>query len=419
MITTRSTDVLVIGAGAAGMAAAETVAKAGHSVTIIEREESTGGILLQCIHNGFGLHHFGQELTGPEYAETFSEAIREQSIEVRLKTTALRITRRKSHIEVVTASSAYGVTRFEASAVILAMGCRERNRGTIGTAGTRPSGVFTAGLAQRLLNIEGYVPGKRAVIVGSGDIGLIMARRLTWTGTKVEAVVEILPHPSGLTRNIVQCLEDFSIPLLLSHAVTRIAGSDRVEGVDIAPLVNGVADPAQTRHIPCDTLLFSVGLIPENELSRTAGVSLSADTGGPLVDHLLQTTVPGIFACGNVLHVHDLVDYVTEEAQRCGAQVAAYLAGTAETAAPTIPVDAGANLKYVTPGRHVPGKENHYFMRPLMARDKAVLSVSSGDTVLYTKRLSNIRPAEMLSVTLPASSTADADTAAPLVFSLK
>ena len=418
MITTRKTDVLVIGAGAAGMAAAETIARTGHGVIIIDREEAAGGILLQCIHNGFGLHHFGRELTGPEYAESFSDAIETIQVEVQLRTTALRITRRQSSIEVLTCSAVHGVTLFEVSAVVLAMGCRERNRGTIGTAGTRPAGIFTAGLAQRLLNIEGVIPGKRAVIVGSGDIGLIMARRLTWTGSVVAAVVELLPHPSGLTRNVVQCLEDFSIPLLLSHAVTRITGRHRVEGVEVAPLVNGIPDTSHTRHIPCDTVLFSVGLIPENELSKTAGVVLSPDTGGPVVDHLLQTSVPGIFACGNVLHVHDLVDYVTGEAQRCGTHVAGYLSGTATQTSPTLPVAAGANLKYVTPNRLVSGSESHFFMRPLVVREKAILTVRQEETVLYSRKLSHVRPAEMLSITLPAEKTGNATTGKTLTFSL-
>ena len=418
MTVTRKTDALVIGAGAAGMAAAEMIARADRSVVIIDREEATGGILLQCIHNGFGLHHFGKELTGPEYAESFSDTIGKVPVEVLLRTTALRITRRQSFIEVLVCSADHGVTLFEASAVVLAMGCRERNRGTIGTAGTRPSGVFTAGLAQRLLNIEGYIPGKRAVIVGSGDIGLIMARRLTWTGSAVAAVVEILPHPSGLTRNVVQCLQDFSIPLLLSHAVTRIAGRNRVEGVDITPLVNGVPDTTQTRHEPCDTVLFSVGLIPENELSKTAGVALSPDTGGPVVDHLLQTSVPGIFACGNVLHVHDLVDYVTEEAQRCGTHVADYLSGMSPADTATLPVAAGANLKYVTPNRLVSGLKSHFFSRALVVREKAVLTVHQEENLLYSRKLSHVRPAEMLSITLPAESTAGCAPGKPLIFTL-
>jgi NADPH-dependent 2,4-dienoyl-CoA reductase/sulfur reductase-like enzyme len=299
----------VIGAGAAGMAAAEVIAKNGFSVTLIDREESTGGILLQCIHNGFGLHHFGKELTGPEYADEFSSRVHALPVDIYLKTTVIDIMPQQSPIKVVTCSSRYGITVFETSTVILAMGCRERNRGNTGIPGPRPAGIYTAGLAQRLLNIEGCIPGKRAVIVGSGDIGLIMARRLTWTGSTVAAVVEILPHPSGLTRNIVQCLNDNAIPLYLGHAVTNIFGKDRVCGVEIAPLENGIAQTDHTRSIDCDTVLLSVGLIPENELSRKAGIDISPNTGGPFVDHTLQTSVPGIFACGNVLHVHDLVDF--------------------------------------------------------------------------------------------------------------
>ena len=418
MVTTRKTDALIIGAGAAGMAAAEGIARAGFSACIVDREGCTGGILLQCIHNGFGLHHFGRELTGPEYAELFSETIENLPVERFLQTTAVSITRRRKSIEVVTCSAIHGVTVFEATAVVLAMGSRERNRGNIATAGTRPSGVFTAGLAQRLLNMEGLVPGKKAVIVGSGDIGLIMARRLTWTGAEVAAVVEILPHPSGLTRNIVQCLGDFSIPLHLNHAVTRIYGHDRVEAVDIAPLVNGVPGSGQLRRIDCDTVLLSVGLIPENELSRKAGVAINPDTGGPTVDHLLQTSVPGIFACGNVLHVHDLVDYVTGEARRCAGHVTDYLGGGTRQAEPTVPVSAGANIKYVLPNRCVAGANSHFFLRSLVLRETSELSLYQGATLIHQKKLSPIRPAEMLALDLPEDKAAKLAPDIPLIFSI-
>jgi len=418
-ITRRSFDCVVIGAGAAGMAAAAEVANAGYTVAMIDREEYCGGILQQCIHNGFGLHHFGEELTGPEYAEICADSVRSLPVEIFPQTTITRMKRLVDTIHCTACSSRFGIVEISAATVVLAMGSRERNRGNIGIPGSRPSGVFTAGLAQRLLNIEGYIPGKKAVIIGSGDIGLIMARRLTWVGTKVEAVIEILPHPSGLTRNIVQCLEDFSIPLYLSHAVTNIVGKDRVEGVMVAPLENGVPVPERTRTIECDTVLLSVGLIPENELSVKAGVKIHPNTGGPVVDHRLMTTVPGIFACGNVLHVHDLVDFVTEESKRCGEYVAAYLKTGDNDAVPTVSVEAGANIKYVTPNQCAITRSQPFFMRALLIREAAELTVSQGDTVVFTKKCKHVKPAEMLSLTLPESITAALIPSQPLTFSLR
>ena len=301
-------DIVVIGGGPAGMAAAVAAYDRGvEDVIILDREEDEGGILRQCIHNGFGLHKLGEELTGPEYAAVYSEKVQSRGIKILTETTAISL----SPERVVTAVSRNGLAKIKAGAVVLAMGCRERSRGALNISGTRPAGIFSAGTAQKLMNCEGYLVGKRAVILGSGDIGLIMARRMTLEGAKVEAVCEIMPYSGGLTRNIVQCLEDFGIPLYLSHTVAEIHGSKRLTGVTIAEVDENRKIKDETRmYIPCDTLLLSVGLIPENELSVLAGISIDPITGGAEVDEFRQTSVPGIFACGNVLHVHDLVDIV-------------------------------------------------------------------------------------------------------------
>ena len=328
MIHEKFIDVAVIGAGAAGLAAAAECAARGLSVAAIDREERPGGILRQCIHNGFGVRYFKEELTGPEYADRVMRRAADAGAEFLVGTTVTDVKRSKDgSFSLLLLSAADGVTRLRTRAVILAMGCRERNRGNLAIPGSRPAGVFTAGCAQKLLNVDGMLPGKTAVIVGSGDIGLIMARRLCWSGVEVKAVVEIMPNPSGLTRNVVQCLEDFNIPLYLEHAVVSINGRERVESVDAAPLKDGVPQLEKTFRLPCDTVLFSVGLIPENELARKLGVELNPATGGALVDSDCQTSVPGVFAGGNVLHVHDLVDFVSEEAERAARAAAAYLAG--------------------------------------------------------------------------------------------
>ncbi|MCL2267477.1 MAG: NAD(P)/FAD-dependent oxidoreductase, partial [Treponema sp.] len=316
-------DSVVIGGGAAGMAAALELESRGFSCAIIEREDHLGGILMQCIHNGFGLHEFKEELTGPEFAERFIERVIKSKIAVYLNTTVIKFAP-DSALDCVSPS---GVMRITCRAVLLAMGCRERNRGNIRIPGSRPAGVFTAGLAQRLVNIEGYIPGKEVVIIGSGDIGLIMARRMSWAGCKVKAVVEIMPYPAGLTRNIVQCLDDFNIPLYLSSQTTGIFGNDRVEGIEVTPVENGIPAKEKSFNIKCDTVLLSVGLVPENELSRAAGIELNSVTNGPLVDSSLMTNIEGVFACGNVLHVHDLADWVCEESRRAGAFAAKWLCG--------------------------------------------------------------------------------------------
>ncbi len=400
-------DAIVIGGGAAGMAAARELHLAGCRVALVERDEFLGGILMQCIHNGFGLRRFKQELTGPEYAEKYRELIADADIDIFLNTTVMDIHDNHATRSVTAYSAAHGVLCLEACAVVLAMGCRERNRGNLGIPGTRPAGVFTAGLAQRLLNIDGYVPGRRAVIVGSGDIGLIMARRLSWVGCEVAGVIEIMPFPSGLTRNIVQCLDDFNIPLYLGHVVTRINGRDRVESVDVSPLENGTPADKDGFNLKCDTVLLSVGLVPENELSRKTGIEMCLDTNGPRVDAGLMTSVSGIFACGNVLHVHDLVDFVTEEAERCGREAAKYIGANRRAwGNGQIRVRAGANIRYVTPAFCAADTDNHFFMRSMVVADRAELLVIRGRDILARKKLRHVKPAEMLELNLDQNTTA-------------
>ena len=319
----KNVDIAIIGGGPAGLAAAIGAKQAGAgNILILEREAHLGGILNQCIHNGFGLHRFNEELTGPEYAARYERQVKELDVPYLLDTMVLEVSPDKK----ISAVNSGDVLEINAKAVILAMGCRERPRGAINIPGTRPAGVYTAGTVQKFVNLDGYMPGKKVVVLGSGDIGLIMARRMTFEGAKVEAVIEIMPHSSGLKRNIVQCLNDFDIPLKLSHTVTEICGKRRLEGVKIAKVDENRKPIKHTeKYIECDTLLLSVGLIPENELSKNAGVEISPITNGPIVNQNLQTNVDGIFACGNVLHVHDLVDYVSEEGEAAGAAAAAYV----------------------------------------------------------------------------------------------
>ena len=319
-----SYDIVIVGGGPAGLAAAVSAKKAGtDSILIIERDKELGGILNQCIHNGFGLHTFKEELTGPEYAYRFIEQVYDLGIEYKLDTMVMDI----SHDKVVTAMNrTEGMFQIQAGAVILAMGCRERPRGALNIPGYRPAGIYSAGTAQRLVNMEGYMPGREVVILGSGDIGLIMARRMTMEGATVKVVAELMPFSGGLKRNIVQCLDDYGIPLKLSHTVVDIEGKERVKAVTIAEVGPDMKPiPGTEERYTCDTLLLSTGLIPENELSRGAGVEMNPVTSGPIVNEILETNIPGVFACGNVLHVHDLVDYVSEEATRAGENAAKYV----------------------------------------------------------------------------------------------
>ena len=343
-------DIVIVGGGPAGLAAAIAAHDAGcKNILILERDSELGGILNQCIHNGFGLHTFKEELTGPEYAARFIQQVQERHIEYKLNTMVMDIAADKT---VTAMNRTDGMFMIPAKAVILAMGCRERPRGALNIPGYRPAGIFSAGTAQRLVNIEGYMPGKRVVILGSGDIGLIMARRMTLEGAKVLCVAELMPYSGGLKRNIVQCLNDYNIPLLLSHTVVDILGKDHVEGVVIAEVDNHnkpVPGTETTYH--CDTLLLSTGLIPENELSRTAGIDINPITSGPFVSDNFETSIPGIFACGNVLHVHDLVDYVSEEAGRAGQNAALFVSGTihSDEEIQSIPLIAKGGVRYTVP----------------------------------------------------------------------
>lgn len=347
----KTYDIVIIGGGPAGLAAAASAKKAGiDSILILERDKELGGILNQCIHNGFGLHTFKEELTGPEYAGRFIDVVKELKIEYLLNTMVMDI----SSDKIVTAMNRTdGMFRIEAKAIILAMGCRERSRGALNIPGYRPAGIFSAGTAQRLVNMEGYMPGREVVILGSGDIGLIMARRMTLEGAKVKVVAELMPYSGGLKRNIVQCLNDYDIPLKLSHTVVDIRGKERLSGITLAQVDDrGKPIPGTEEDYTCDTLLLSVGLIPENELSRGMGVEMDNVTSGPVVNESLETSIPGVFACGNVLHVHDLVDYVSEEAGRAGINAARFVKGELSEGGKDIPIIAVEGARYTVP-RHI------------------------------------------------------------------
>ncbi len=414
-------DVVIIGGGAAGLSVGAVTAEAGFKTAIIEREAELGGILLQCIHNGFGLHHFNEELTGPEYAARVETAAIKAGCQIFTETTVSAITKQENkNIAIDCSSAIYGALDFEAGAVVLAMGCRERNRGNIGIPGARPAGIYAAGFAQRLLNIKGCIPGKKAVIIGSGDIGLIMARRLTWAGVEVKAVVEIMPHASGLPRNIAQCLEDFNIPLYLSYMTTKINGKQRVESLEIAPHKNGIADMSKAMKIDCDTLLLSVGLVPENELSVKAGIELNLDTGGPVVNSSLMTNINAVFACGNVLHVHDLVDFVSEEAIVTGHAVISYLNHN-QVASNELKVIPGINVKYTVPNSYNQSVNNSFYLRSMMVMENAELTVYQHEYPVYRKKITNVKPAEMLQLKLPISieTAIDFDSVLPLTISLE
>ncbi len=389
-------DVVIAGGGAAGLAAGSVTASSACSTLIVDRESRCGGILNQCIHNGFGLRYFKEELTGPEFAYKMLQKAKNAGAEFALNSAITDIKKLDDGtFDLRVLSKHDGVRHINARAIMLAMGCRERNRGAIATPGGRPAGIFTAGTAQKLLNCEGKLPGKSAVIVGSGDIGLIMARRLRWSGIDVKAVIEIMPHSAGLTRNVVQCLHDFNIPLYLSTSVVRIEGKDRVTGVVAAPLNDDrIPDMKRAFALECDTVLFSVGLIPEMELARQLGVKENPATGGAEVDSGYSTSIPGIFSAGNVLHVHDLVDFVAEEAEYAGKCIVDYLVGAKNGV--EYPSGVRKNLKYVIPNRFAPAQDTKFLFRPTVVTDRAVLKAMVNSQPVWEKKLAFVRPAEMI-----------------------
>lgn len=406
-------DLAIIGAGPAGLAAACAAYENGaRKIVVIERDREAGGILNQCIHNGFGLHHFKEELTGPEYAQRFIRMAKETDINLLLDTMVLKVTQDKK-LHIMNPQDGYKIV--SAETVILAMGCRERTRGAIGIPGTRPAGVFTAGAAQRYVNIEGYMVGKRVVILGSGDIGLIMARRMTLEGAKVLACIELMPYSNGLSRNIVQCLDDYGIPLFLSHTITEIKGKNRVEGVCVQKVDKlGKPIPGTEINFDCDTVLLSVGLIPENELTREAGIEIDHRTRGPVVFENMETSVPGIFACGNVAHVHDLVDYVTAEGFRAGAAAARFCQNQipAYDSKRVTTFKCGDNVSYAFPQHIRPEGINKYaelFFRVKRPVINAVIELKSGNEVLCSNKRNHMAPGEMEKIIIPKEALETAD----------
>ncbi len=396
-MTNLNYDIVIVGGGPAGMAAAVAAKKAGSdSILILERDTRIGGILLQCIHNGFGLHHFGEELTGPEYAGRFSDEVEKLGIEYKTDTMVLEVNAKK---QVTAINTKDGLMMIQAKAVILAMGCRERTRGALVIPGTRPAGIFTAGSAQRFVNIDGYLPGKKVVILGSGDIGLIMARRLTLEGAEVKLICELMPFSAGLRRNIVQCVENFNIPLKFSHTITKIHGKERVEGVSVAAVdKNRRPIPETEEFIECDTLLLSVGLIPENEISNGCGISIDSTTSGPVVNEHMQTSVEGIFACGNTVHVHDLVDFVTAESIRAGENAAKYVQGAKAKNPSNVVLRPGNRVRYTVP-QHIESTESEtpisIMFRPTdVYRNVQIVAYSNNERIKAMKK-KIVRPGEM------------------------
>ena len=407
----REYELVIIGGGPAGLAAAVAAHEAGiQDILILERDNELGGILNQCIHNGFGLHTFKEELTGPEYAGRFIEKVKELGIPYKLNTMVMDLSADK----VVTAMNKEdGLFQLKPKAVILAMGCRERPRGALSIPGYRPAGIYTAGTAQRLVNMEGFLPGRKCVILGSGDIGLIMARRMTLEGAEVKVVAELMPYSGGLKRNIVQCLDDFGIPLKLSHTVVDIKGKERVEGITLAKVDNGKPIPGTEEFYECDTLLLSCGLIPENELSQAAGVSINPITNGPAVNESLETNIPGVFAAGNVLHVHDLVDFVSEEAAAAGRNAAAFIQeGKKQVEGKSLPIKGVDGVRYTVPVAIRPaaldaeGTVTIRFRVGDVYTNKRIV-VYAGETKIFSRKRNVLAPGEMETVNLKCQALLD------------